>query len=106
MPDFHRVGSVGDFSEGLVRVFPVQGIDVGVVLHEGRFHAFLGKCPHAGYVMNYTRIRPGDRILCSSHMAWFDLHTGKVLEGPTDQDLDLYDVKVEGDDVLVSVDAG
>lgn len=105
MSGFQRVASVSDFSEGLVRVFPLDGLEVAVVSHEGRFHAFSGRCPHAGYLLNYTRIRPDNRILCSSHLAWFDLETGKVLGGPTDRDLLLYRVRIEGDDVLVSVDA-
>ena len=103
MAEFERVANVGDFSEGLVRVFQVNGVHVGVVHHEGQFYAFSGRCPHAGYLLNYTRIRPGDRILCSSHFAWFDLKTGRVLDGPTDQDLELYEVRVEGEDVLVSI---
>jgi nitrite reductase/ring-hydroxylating ferredoxin subunit len=52
--------------------------------------------------MNYTRIRDGDRILCSSHFAWFDLRTGKVLSGATEKDLAQYPVRIEADDVLVS----
>jgi nitrite reductase/ring-hydroxylating ferredoxin subunit len=103
---FHRVASVSDFSDGLVRVFKVGEIDVGVVSLGGRFYAFSGKCPHAGYIMNYTRVRPGDVILCSSHMASFDLHTGKLLQGPTDKDLNLYHVKVEGADVYVTTETG
>jgi 3-phenylpropionate/trans-cinnamate dioxygenase ferredoxin component len=102
MAEFHRVGSVSDFTEGLVRVFPVEGVQVAVVSQEGEFYAFSGRCPHAGYLFNYTRVRPGDQILCSSHLAWFELKTGKVLSGPTDQDLSLYEVRVEGEDVLVS----
>ena len=102
MPGFHRVGSVSDFAEGLVRVFPVDGVDIGVVSYGGRFHAFSGRCPHENYLMNYTRIREGGRLLCSSHFAWFDLATGKVLSGPTENDLVRYAVHVEGGDVLVS----
>jgi apoptosis-inducing factor 3 len=105
MAEFHRVGSVRDFSEGLVRCFPVDGVDIGVVNFGGEFHAFAGRCPHENYLMNYTRIRDGERILCSSHFAWFDLRTGKVLSGPTEEDLAQYPVRVEGDDVLVSPEA-
>ena len=104
MSDFFRVGSVGDFAEGLVRVFAVDGVDVAIVNHEGRFYGFSGRCPHAGYLLNYTRVRPGDMILCSSHIAWFELKTGKVVSGPTDQDLEVYEVRVEGEDVLVSTE--
>jgi nitrite reductase/ring-hydroxylating ferredoxin subunit len=102
MPDFHRVASVSEFTDGLVRVYSVHDLDVAVVRHGGEFHAFSGRCPHAGYVLNYTRVRPEDRILCSSHMALFDLRTGKVLAGPTDVDLRVYAVRVDGQDVYVS----
>jgi nitrite reductase/ring-hydroxylating ferredoxin subunit len=102
MSDFHRVGSVGDFTEGLVRAFPVDGVDIGVVTYGGRFYAFSARCPHENYLMNYTRIREGGRVLCSSHFAWFDLATGRVISGPTEEDLMRYPVRVEGNDVLVS----
>jgi nitrite reductase/ring-hydroxylating ferredoxin subunit len=105
MAEFHRVGSVKDFSEGLVRCFPVHGVDIGVVRHGGRFFAFDGRCPHEKYLMNYTRVRDGDRILCSSHFAWFDLHTGQVLSGPTEKNLRQFPVRLEGEDVLVSPEA-
>jgi nitrite reductase/ring-hydroxylating ferredoxin subunit len=102
MADFYRVGGVSDFSDGLVRVFPVEGVDIAVVTKDGKFHAFSGRCPHADYLLNYTRVRDGNRILCSSHFAWFDLETGKVLSGPTEEDLKQYPVRIEGDDVMVS----
>jgi nitrite reductase/ring-hydroxylating ferredoxin subunit len=102
MPTFHRVAAVTDFQDGLVRVFPVEGVEIAVVRHEGAWHAFSGRCPHANYLLNYTRVKPGDRILCSSHMAWFDLPTGCVLDGPTDENLLKYPVQVDGEDVLVN----
>jgi nitrite reductase/ring-hydroxylating ferredoxin subunit len=102
MAGFHRVGSVGDFIEGLVRVFQVEGIHVAVVTYGGRFYAFSGLCPHAHYNLNYTRVRDGSRILCSSHFAWFDLATGRVLSGPAEENLTQYPVHVQGEDVLVS----
>jgi nitrite reductase/ring-hydroxylating ferredoxin subunit len=102
MANFQRVAAVSELTDGLVRVYTVNEIDVAVVWHQGAYYAFSGRCPHAGYVLNYTRVRPGDRILCSSHMALFELKTGKVLAGPTDQGLCVYAVRVDGDDVYVS----
>jgi nitrite reductase/ring-hydroxylating ferredoxin subunit len=75
---------------------------VAVVCHEGSFYAFSGRCPHANYLLNYTCVRAGDRIVRSSHMTTFDLKTGKVLDGPANTDLCLYSVRVEGDEVFVS----
>lgn len=102
MADFQRVGSSGDFQEGLVRVFDIGGVDVAVVKHEGRFYGFSGRCPHADYKFDFTRVRNGNRILCSSHFAWFQLETGELLSGPTEMNLELYEVRVEGEDVSVS----
>jgi 3-phenylpropionate/trans-cinnamate dioxygenase ferredoxin component len=96
------VAKVSDFREDIVRVFKVGKEEIAVVNHGGRWYAFQGYCTHALYSFNYTRIRPGDQILCSSHFAWFDLASGRVLSGPAGDDLAQYDVRVEGDDVLVS----
>ena len=62
MPGFQRVAAASEFTDSLVRVFVVDGIDVAVVRHAGRFYAVTGACPHANYLFNYTRIRPEDRI--------------------------------------------
>ena len=102
MPEFVAVAKVVDFREDIVRVFKAGSEEVAVVSHGGRFYAFQGWCSHAAYSFNYTRIRPGDQILCSSHFAWFDLASGKVLSGPAGDDLMQFDVKVEGEDVLVA----
>ena len=39
MPGFQRVAAASEFSDSLVRVFVVDGIDVAVVRHEGQFYA-------------------------------------------------------------------
>src|SRR5688500_11805925 len=104
MSTFHRVASAADFQDGLVRVFPVDGVEIAVVRHDGVCHGFCGRCPPAIYLLNCTRVKPGDRSLCSSHMALFDLRTGCVLSGPTDESLKRYRVQVEGDDVMVSTE--
>ena len=99
------VGNVSDFQEGLVRVFDVEGVKIAVVRHRDEFHALEGTCTHADYSFNYTRVRPGDVILCSSHMAVFDLATGRTHNWPGLDDLRLFPVRVEGDAVIVSNEA-
>ena len=96
------VGKVGDFQESLVRVFEIEGVKIAVVKHHGEFHALDGTCSHAEYSFNYTRVRPGDVILCSSHMAVFDLDTGKIRNWPGLDDLRLFPVRVEDNEVIVS----
>ncbi|MEO8714017.1 MAG: non-heme iron oxygenase ferredoxin subunit [Acetobacteraceae bacterium] len=43
----------------------------------------------------------GEEIECCLHAARFDVRTGKVLCPPADIDLPVFDVKIEGDDLLV-----
>jgi nitrite reductase/ring-hydroxylating ferredoxin subunit len=104
MAGYVRVASVSDFREDFVRTFDVDGVHVGVVRHEGRFYAFSGYCTHARYSFDWTRVRPDDLIVCSSHYSWFELATGKAIDGPATEDLLIYNVRVEGDDVLVDPD--
>jgi 3-phenylpropionate/trans-cinnamate dioxygenase ferredoxin subunit len=101
---YKPVAKLGDFRDGIVRTFEVDGTDIAVVNHQGRFYAFGGRCTHEGYLFNWTRVRAEDLILCSSHFAYFQLATGKVISGPTNEDLRVYDVRVEGEDVLVSLE--
>lgn len=96
------MGKATDFKDGLVRTFDVGGESVAVVRHEGRFYAFAGRCSHSGYSFDWTRVRPGDMIVCSSHFSFFELATGKALDGPATEDLAVYEVRMEGEDVIVS----
>jgi nitrite reductase/ring-hydroxylating ferredoxin subunit len=106
MTAFARVAGLEDFREDIVRVFDVEGVPVAVVLHEGKFYAFEGHCPHSGYPFDWTRVRQGTMIVCSSHYSFFELETGQVLQGPATDDLAQYEVRVEGEDVKVSTDRG
>ena len=102
MQGYVSVGKVEEFRESIVRVFDVEGVPVAVVNHDGSFYAFSGKCTHEDYSFNYTRVRAGDRIICSSHQAVFELATGKVISWPDLDDLTIYGVQVEDGEVLVN----
>jgi 3-phenylpropionate/trans-cinnamate dioxygenase ferredoxin subunit len=101
--EFVRVASLGDLKDDLIRVFDVDGTPVAVVQHEGRLYAFEGHCPHSGYSFDWSRIRQGEFVICSSHYSFFELETGKNVDGPATDDLAQYAVRIEGDDVLVHV---
>ena len=98
------VGKVSDFKDDLIRVFKVGDEDVAVVLHEGKFHAFSGHCSHSGYSFDWSLIRPGDMIVCSSHFSFFELATGVPVSGPATEPLAIYEARVEGEDVVVVTD--
>jgi nitrite reductase/ring-hydroxylating ferredoxin subunit len=42
-------------------------------------------------------------IECPLHAAQFDVRTGKAMSAPADEDIAVYAIKAEGDDLLVQV---
>jgi nitrite reductase/ring-hydroxylating ferredoxin subunit len=44
----------------------------------------------------------GDVVTCPWHFTEFNVLTGEVLEGLTDEPIPVYEVRVEGDDVQVA----
>ena len=101
MASYVNVGKVADFAEGVIRRVEVRGEDVAIVNWRQRFYAFEDHCTHWGISLIGGYITKDSEICCLFHYAVFDMATGKVLEGPAEEDLPVFDVRVEGDDVLV-----
>ncbi len=85
----------------MIRRVQVLGKDVAVVNWRQRFYAFDDRCPHWGISLTGGYITKDDEICCLFHYAVFDMATGKVLDGPAQDDLPVFNVRVEGDEVFV-----
>jgi nitrite reductase (NADH) small subunit len=66
----------------------------------GEITVLNGVCPHRGGPLGEGSIE-GDKIVCPWHAWEFDIKTGKGGEG--DDGVEVYPLRVEGDDVLVEV---
>lgn len=62
--------------------------------------ALDGICTHQGCKVRYEPEK--DRIFCPCHSGVFDAKTGTVLSGPPKAPLPLYQLEVQGDDILIS----
>jgi nitrite reductase/ring-hydroxylating ferredoxin subunit len=102
MTGYVAVGRLGEFEEGVVRSIEVEGEPVAIVNWRERFYAFGEHCTHWGISLTGVYITQDNEICCLFHYAVFDMATGKVLDGPAREDLPVYDVRVEGDDVFVA----
>jgi nitrite reductase/ring-hydroxylating ferredoxin subunit len=62
---------------------PVEGFIVNV---NGSYHAYVNRCPHAGTSLdlwpNEFLTEDGRHLICSTHGAIFEQHTGLCVEGP------------------------
>ena len=71
---------------------------------DDEFHAFDGKCPHAGADLG-DGLRCGHRVVCPWHHASFDSRDGSLLEPIATEGLKQYELINDGDNVMVDTSA-
>jgi 3-phenylpropionate/trans-cinnamate dioxygenase ferredoxin subunit len=100
-----RVCGTSDVPAGEVRRFEVDHRPIAVVnLGDEGFRAVDSICSHAHYFLDEGEVDVDlETIECPKHGSTFDLDTGKPTTLPATQPVDRFDVKVEGDDVLIEV---
>jgi len=93
---------------GAVRVElegPAGPVEVAVVRDEaGDLHAISDVCSHGAVSLAEGEV-DGTTIECWLHGSRFDLRTGKPLSPPAVNPVPVYPVTVDGERVLVDVDA-
>jgi cytochrome b6-f complex iron-sulfur subunit len=67
---------------------------------DGSYRALSATCTHLGCIVQYR----GDvqEIWCACHNGFYDLN-GRNVSGPPPRPLDVYDVHVQGDEIMVSL---
>jgi len=103
MADFVKVAKKSDLPPGERIVVEVDDLYIAVFNVGGKFYAIEDVCTHDDGPLAEGEL-DGYEIECPRHGARFDLRTGKVLSFPAVVDVPWFEVKVEGDDVLVAVE--
>ena len=100
-----RVCGTSDVPAGEVRRFEVDHRPIAVVnLGDEGFRAVDSICSHAHYFLDEGEVDVDfETIECPKHGSTFDLDTGKPTTLPATQPVERFDVRVEGDDVLIEV---
>ena len=113
------VGNVDEFPVGGFQIVTVQGKEIGILrLASGEIHAVRNLCPHKtapvcrGFLggtwppsdageLKFER--EGEVLVCPRHGWEFDVRTGNELFQDRPARLKKYPVRIEGDQVLVTV---
>ena len=67
------------------------------------FYAIGDTCSHADYSLSEGDVWPDElEIECPKHGSTFSLETGEPATLPATQPVRVYDVKIDGDDVVVT----
>ena len=100
-----RVASVGELKPGETKRVFVAGIDVALCNLAGSYYAIDNICTHA-YACLSDGYFEGEELECPLHGGRFNVTTGAALGGIVTEDLRRFAVRVEADDVFVSVGDG
>jgi len=97
---WHKVATLADIADDEPLGVMVGEHNIALYKVEGEVFATSNICTHAFALMSDGYLE-GDRIECPLHQGIFCVRDGKALEGPVDEDLQTFKVKVEDDDVFV-----
>lgn len=98
-----RICGVDEVPEGEARRFEIDHRSIAVVnLGDEGFRAIDAICSHAHYFLDEGEVDVDfGTVECPKHGSTFDLETGRATTLPATQPVDVFDVKVEGNDVLI-----
>jgi 3-phenylpropionate/trans-cinnamate dioxygenase ferredoxin subunit len=102
MAEFTRVAAVGDIPPGETRGFTVGHERIMIANLDGTFYALTDECSHDSAPVSGGKLQ-GHEIVCPRHGAKFDVRSGAVTGPPAVVGIDNYEVRVEGEDILVKL---
>ena len=100
--DFEALASVSQIPhEGVLAVVKSDGRRVCLIRSRDRISAVADNCTHQDFEMALGDVLPDGSIQCAWHGARFDCATGEVRQGPATEPLPVFEVRIDGDEVLV-----
>jgi nitrite reductase/ring-hydroxylating ferredoxin subunit len=102
MAEFVRVAKKSDIPPGQGRMFEVGGKQLAVFNVAGKLHAIDNVCKHQGGPLAEGDLE-GCVVTCPWHGWTYDVTSGESPDDP-DTKVTRFDVRVDGDEVLVAVE--
>ncbi len=101
MPGFIKVATLSQLTPGTRMLVEYEGTPVGLFNIDSEIYAIQDVCTHDGGPVAEGQV-DGDIIICPRHGARFNLKTGAVRALPAYRPVPIYQVKVEGNDILIA----
>ena len=97
---FVKVAEVGELSPGEMKMVEVGENQILLANVAGNILACDNICTHAGAPLSEGELDE-DQVECPLHGSVFNLVTGEVIGPPAAENLRLFQVTIEGQDILV-----
>jgi len=99
---FVKVASPKELGSNQMRGVEAGGKEILIVNLDGKYFAIGNVCTHMGCMLSDGALK-GENVQCPCHGSTFDVKTGKVVKGPAEKPEPAFEVKVEGNQILVNV---
>ncbi len=98
--DFVKVADTKDIQPSRMKEVQVDGENICVVNVDGNYYAIGSICTHEGGPLADGTLE-GYEVECPWHNSKFDVRTGEVTNPPANEPEPSYEVKVDGNDILI-----
>jgi 3-phenylpropionate/trans-cinnamate dioxygenase ferredoxin component len=98
--NFVKVAETKEIAPSSMKAVEVEGEKVCIINTEGTFYAIGNICTHVGGPLDEGTLE-GYEVECPWHGSKFDVRTGEPTKPPAVRGVPNYEVKIEGNNVLV-----
>ena len=102
MAEYRRVASLAELPPGSLKGVEIGETALCLANADGAVYAFQDNCSHRDFAL-HTGELDGTKLECAWHGAQFDITTGRALRLPALKPIRTYDVRIDGDDILVAL---
>jgi len=96
------IGKIGSVPQRGLAKFDAAGREIAVANIDGRYYAVSDICTHFRCSLSEGEL-DGPILTCICHGSRFDVSTGEVQRGPAKRPVQVYAVRLQGDDLVVDV---
>lgn len=105
--DFTRVGALAEVPEGELRSYELPAARVAIAHLENDVFALGDECTHEGCSLAEGELdEAADTVVCPCHGSAFDLRNGEPVEGPAEDPVPVFVVRVVDGWIEVGPQAG
>jgi nitrite reductase/ring-hydroxylating ferredoxin subunit len=99
---FVEIAKTDEIPDGQMKGIKINDINILVTNIAGKYYAIGAKCTHAGGDLSKGKMI-GNIVICPRHGSKFDVITGKSVGGPAKQSVPIYQVKIQGNSILIDI---
>jgi 3-phenylpropionate/trans-cinnamate dioxygenase ferredoxin subunit len=99
---FVHLASLDDLRTRKLICSKIKGYRILIALAEDKVYAVDDMCTHEDASLSKGSLH-GDCVKCPLHGSRFRLNSGEALDDPAEEALHTYEVKIEGDNILVAL---